>query len=220
MANHALVMTQAAWGGLDDNTVPTRYVFDEGHHVFDAADSAFSAALSGLETAELRRWLRGAEGGRSRARGLRRRIEELVADRPAAGGPAGRRVAGGPGAAGARLAERLADEGPELAGIEAGRPNPTEAVLRLMRRQLLARQPEGERGASPGARIECDLFPVNPELAQAAEAPGPRLWPHRRTADAGCANACSPGWTTRRRNWTPPPATASRRSAAPWCGGR
>ena len=47
VANHALVMTQAAWGGLDDNAVPTRYVFDEGHHVFDAADSAFSAALSG-----------------------------------------------------------------------------------------------------------------------------------------------------------------------------
>ena len=75
-------MTQAAWGGLDDNAVPTRYVFDEGHHVFDAADSAFSAALSGLETAELRRWLRGAEGGRSRARGLQAAVEELVADRP------------------------------------------------------------------------------------------------------------------------------------------
>ena len=81
VANHALVMTQAAWGGLDDNAVPTRYVFDEGHHVFDAADSAFSAALSGLETAELRRWLRGSEGGRSRARGLRKRLEDLVADR-------------------------------------------------------------------------------------------------------------------------------------------
>src|SRR5579863_4679154 len=82
VANHALVMTQAAWGGLDDSTVPTRYVFDEGHHVFDAADSAFSAELSGRETAELRRWLLGAEGGRSRARGLKRRIEELVAARP------------------------------------------------------------------------------------------------------------------------------------------
>ncbi len=38
VANHALVMTQAAWGGLDDNAVPTRYVFDEGHHLFDAAE--------------------------------------------------------------------------------------------------------------------------------------------------------------------------------------
>jgi len=75
VANHALVMAQAAWGGIDDATVPSRYVFDEGHHVFDAADGAFSAECSGVEAAELRRWLLGAEGGRSRARGLARRGE-------------------------------------------------------------------------------------------------------------------------------------------------
>jgi ATP-dependent DNA helicase DinG len=81
VANHALVLAQAALGGLDDAVRPTRYVFDEGHHVFEAADSAFSAQLSGLETADLRRWLLGAEGTatRSRARGLKRRAEELVA---------------------------------------------------------------------------------------------------------------------------------------------
>ena len=55
-----LVMVQAARGGSTASR-PTRYVFDEGHHVFEAADSAFSALLSGRETAELRRWLRGAE---------------------------------------------------------------------------------------------------------------------------------------------------------------
>ena len=82
VANHALVMAQAAWGGLDDDGVPSRYVFDEGHHVFDAADGAFSATLSGMEGAELRRWLLGAEGGRSRARGLRRRLDDLVAGNP------------------------------------------------------------------------------------------------------------------------------------------
>ena len=73
-------MVQAALGGLDDGTRPTRYVFDEGHHIFEAADSAFAASLSGLETADLRRWLLGAERGatRSRARGLRRRAEDLV----------------------------------------------------------------------------------------------------------------------------------------------
>jgi ATP-dependent DNA helicase DinG len=79
VANHALVMAQAALGGLDDATVPTRYVFDEGHHLLDAADSAFSVRLSGREGRELRRWIVGAEtGGRSRARGLRRRIGDLV----------------------------------------------------------------------------------------------------------------------------------------------
>lgn len=68
IANHALVMSQAAWHALDgtgasneDNT-PTRYIMDEGHHIADAADSAFALELSGLEAAELRRWLLGAEG--------------------------------------------------------------------------------------------------------------------------------------------------------------
>jgi ATP-dependent DNA helicase DinG len=85
VANHALVMIQAALGGADDLYLPTRYVFDEGHHLFDAADNAFSAHLSGRETAELRRWLLGAEGrARSRARGLRRRVEDLVVSDAAA----------------------------------------------------------------------------------------------------------------------------------------
>ena len=80
VANHALVMTQAASGGLDDGFVPTRVIFDEGHHVFDAADSAFSAELGGIEGAELRRWLIGVEDGRrGRARGLKRRIEDIAA---------------------------------------------------------------------------------------------------------------------------------------------
>ena len=79
VANHALVMTQAALGGLDDATVPTRYVFDEGHHLLEAADNAFSVRLSGREGRELRRWIVGAEAsGGSRARGLRRRIGDLV----------------------------------------------------------------------------------------------------------------------------------------------
>ena len=81
IANHALVMVQAALGGGEEPTLPTRYVFDEGHHVFDAADSAFAGHLTGRETQELRRWLLGAEEtGRSRARGLKRRLEDLVAN--------------------------------------------------------------------------------------------------------------------------------------------
>src|SRR5438067_6247666 len=79
VANHALVMAQAALGGLDDSTVPTRYVFDEGHHLLAAADGAFAVRLSGREGRELRRWIVGAEGARSsRAPGLRRRIGDLV----------------------------------------------------------------------------------------------------------------------------------------------
>ena len=85
VTNHALVMIQAAYAGTDDKRRPTRYVFDEGHHVFDAADSAFSAYMSAQEAAELRHWVRGAEDGRrGRARGLKRRLEELLAGDEAA----------------------------------------------------------------------------------------------------------------------------------------
>ena len=78
IANHALVMAQAA-NRYGDPDLPTRLVFDEGHHVFDAADSAFSAHLTGMEGAELRRWLRGKEsGGSTRARGIKSRLDELI----------------------------------------------------------------------------------------------------------------------------------------------
>src|SRR3546814_1804221 len=57
----------------------SRFVFDEGHHIFDAADGAFSTHLAAAETAELRRWIRGAEGQRGRrGRGLEDRIGDLV----------------------------------------------------------------------------------------------------------------------------------------------
>jgi ATP-dependent DNA helicase DinG len=170
VANHALVMTQAAWGGLDDNAVPSRYVFDEGHHVFDAADSAFSAALSGLETAELRRWLRGAEGGRSRSRGLHRRLEELVADRPALQAPLEAALQAAIALPPSDWTSRIHDEGPELDESEPTRTNPTEAFLRLIRRQVLARTSGTEAGRGGGfGTLECDVFPINPDAAQAAE---------------------------------------------------
>ncbi len=175
VANHALVMTQAAWGGLDDNAVPSRYVFDEGHHLFDAADAAFSAVLSGLETAELRRWLLGAEGGRSRARGLKRRIEELVAGRPNLEAPLDAILQAARALPGPGWSMRLADEGRELSGMEAERPNPSEMFLKLAHRQVLARTgpSEGPYGqqASWGS-LECDVFPVAADVIPAAETLG------------------------------------------------
>lgn len=79
IANHALVMINTALSGPED-MLPQRYVFDEGHHLFDAADSAFAGHLTARETTDLRRWILGAEGGRrSRARGLSKRTEDLIA---------------------------------------------------------------------------------------------------------------------------------------------
>ena len=84
IANHALVMTQAAMA-LDASELPNRLILDEGHHLFDAADNAFGARLSGREGAELRRWLLGREEGRrGRARGLNERVGDLLPEGQAA----------------------------------------------------------------------------------------------------------------------------------------
>ena len=99
IANHALVMAQATYdlrdaarshakAEMDGEAVPeeaadvpalSRIIFDEGHHVFEAADSAFATRLSGLEAYELRRWIRGNEGRSRRGRGLEARLGDLVA---------------------------------------------------------------------------------------------------------------------------------------------
>ncbi|WP_206378103.1 ATP-dependent DNA helicase [Sneathiella limimaris] len=80
IANHALVMINAA-SRPDDPQLPKRHVFDEGHHLFDAADSAFAAHLTGMEGAELRRWISGSDTARKgRMRGLEKRISDLIGE--------------------------------------------------------------------------------------------------------------------------------------------
>ncbi|MBR0679700.1 ATP-dependent DNA helicase [Roseomonas eburnea] len=164
IANHALVMVQAALGGGEDGA-PLRLVFDEGHHLFDAADSAFSADLTGAEMAELRRWLLGAEGGRSRARGLRRRLEELIGDRPDLNAPLD---------AALQAARALPVPGwpSRLAGDPRAHPDETpnagEAFLRAAREQVLARTQDARDAGLYDS--ECDLFPVTAALPPTAEA--------------------------------------------------
>lgn len=163
VANHALVMVQAALGGDDDTLLPRRVVFDEGHHLFDAADSAFSAALSGIEGSELRRWLLGAEGfTRSRARGLKRRVEELTL------GIDGAEEALRTTLAAARCLpregwqERLAEDRPD---------GPVEDLLALVRRQILARTADGDDSYGR----ETDLHPALDGMAEAAATAGQAL---------------------------------------------
>ncbi len=156
IANHALVMAQAALGGAEEGYLPTRYVFDEGHHVFDAADSAFAAAITGLEARELRRWLLGSEGSiSSRARGLRRRLEDLL--------PAGQEatdVLDAALVAGAKLPgegwlQRLIDDKPQ---------GPAEAFLAHVRQQIRARVPSTDGPFS----LECEARPTVEGLEEAA----------------------------------------------------
>jgi ATP-dependent DNA helicase DinG len=76
IANHALVMVNAARAREES---AGRILFDEGHHLFDAADSTFSAALTGQEAVELRRWIVGPEGrSRGRRRGLAARLLDVA----------------------------------------------------------------------------------------------------------------------------------------------
>ena len=167
VANHALVMAQAAWGGLDDGTVPTRYVFDEGHHLFEAADGAFAAEFSGLEAAELRRWLLGSEGGRSRARGLAARIGDLVCDDEARRAPLDAALTAARALPAPGWSLRLAGEASEPAAPDEP-ANPSEALLGAVRRQVLARLAAQPQRESEFGR-EVDLHPVGDELPAAAE---------------------------------------------------
>ncbi len=179
VANHALVMTQAAWQGLDDDTIPTRYVFDEGHHVFEAADSAFSAEISGAEGAELRRWLLGAEDSRSRTRGLKRRVLDLFVGDATLETPLeallhAARALPAPG-----WSSRLTDAAPALTlpppepGLLTAAASPFEAFLHAARHQVLARlpgapTPDSREPARP-ATLEAEIFPPNPDVAHTAE---------------------------------------------------
>ncbi len=81
VANHATVMIQTAMA-TENDPLPNRYIFDEGHHLFHAADNVYCTHITGNEGYELRRWLTGPEtGGRkSRARGLKKRIENVLTD--------------------------------------------------------------------------------------------------------------------------------------------
>lgn len=93
VANHALLLRMLAHtpshgapphgAPSHEQGLPTRFVFDEGHHLFEAADSLFCAELTGRETSELRRWILGREdisGRTGRKRGLSARLEDLSLD--------------------------------------------------------------------------------------------------------------------------------------------
>jgi ATP-dependent DNA helicase DinG len=161
IANHALVMAQAVWGGLDDDFVPTRYVFDEGHHIFDAADSAFSVELSGGAMAELRRWLLGAEGTRSRARGIARRLEDLVATDESLVPKMEAALIAARALPAPMFAVRFE---PEL--VEAGgQKNPAEVFLRALRLQARARANDQDLASS--LPVEVDLYPIEDEVVAA-----------------------------------------------------
>jgi ATP-dependent DNA helicase DinG len=156
IANHALVLHQAATDHAigvakteEEEAAPgglRRIVFDEGHHLFDAADSAFSGHLTAMEASELRRWLRGPESERRRGRGLGERMGDLLADEENA----------------EKLMQQILRAAGALPGpgwtrrIQSGHPEGSaEEFLTLVRQQVLARSE-----ASNSNALETDCTPL------------------------------------------------------------
>jgi ATP-dependent DNA helicase DinG len=165
VANHALVLHQVAvdqaLGGAasedaqDQQGALRRIVFDEGHHLFDAADAAFSGHLTGFEMAELRRWIRGPETRSRRGRNLADRLGDLIGDDETAQG----------------LLDEVVSRARNLAGpgwqarVQAGAGDgPAEDFLALVRQQVLARAGRQSGGQS----METDCRPPVDGLVEAA----------------------------------------------------
>lgn len=167
IANHALVMVNAArgnaGGGRDAAQRPSRIVFDEGHHVFEAADSTFAAALTGAETIELRRWVIGPEkGSKGRRRGLAARLADLASYDE----DGGRAIA-----AAREAAEALPGDGWLQRLVENAPSGPLEELLAGVRATVYARDESG--GAEAGYGLETEAAQLDGrfiELAGQAQA--------------------------------------------------
>jgi len=155
IANHALLMITSA-RGHDAGNIPTRIIFDEGHHLYDAADSTFATALTGQETIELRRWVLGPESrARGRRRGLAARLMD-VASYDEAGAIA---LDAAVEAAGALPADGW------LQRVGEGTPfGPVEALLRQVRATVYARATAQDAGYA----IETEMAEPDAALIEAA----------------------------------------------------
>lgn len=160
IANHALVLIEAVLGR---GAAPSRYVFDEGHHLFHAADSAFSAHLSGAEAIELRRWIMGPEGSRrGRRRGLAARLADVASYDEAAG----------EAIAAASVAAQALPGDDWLARLAASQPlGPLEGFLSHLRETVHARAVEERKAkdVDPGYGLEAELADPPARLVEAAQ---------------------------------------------------
>ena len=156
IANHALVMVNAA-RGREVSTRPTRYVFDEGHHLHDAADAMFGVALTGAELIELRRWILGPEAtGRGRRRGLQARLSDVASYDEAGNRAIGEAV---------DAARALASDG-WLGRLAEGQPfGPIEQLLAAVRGLTYAR---AEQPGDAGYGLETELAEPTPALIEAS----------------------------------------------------
>ncbi len=162
IANHALVMINAVRGRAEGQAL-SRMVFDEGHHLFDAADNGFSVALTGREAVELKNWLLGPPTAKSgRRRGLAARLADIASYDDAA----------------AALVERITEAARVLPGegwlarTAGGEPDgAVEALLAAVRTEVLTHAAARDIDAAYGLETEiADPLPLLIEAAAEAAA--------------------------------------------------
>jgi len=159
IANHALVMINAA-RGREAQGIPTRIIFDEGHHLFDAADATFGAALTGREAIELRRWVLGPETAkRGRRRGLAARLSDVASYDTDGAEAIDDAVEASRALPGDDWLRRVNERMPQGA---------VEALLGAVRDTVYARAERDGREADPGYGLEVDLGDVDGALIDAA----------------------------------------------------
>ncbi len=169
IANHALVMVNAA-RGRDHAQRPTRIVFDEGHHVFDAADSTFAAALTGQEAIELKRWITGPErGSKGRRRGLAARLADVASYDEEGGKAVHQAIDAAQALPADGWLQRLAD------GMPSGE---IEALLAAVRATVYARDESG--GQEMGYGIETEAAQLGGDFVELAQQAAAALGEIRR----------------------------------------
>ena len=153
---------------------PARILFDEGHHLFDAADSTFAVAFGGQEAIELRRWIVGPEG---RSRGRRRGLAARLMDVASYDEEGGRALD-----AAVEAAKALPSDGWLQRLVEGAPFGPVEALLAEVRGTVYARAKAQEAG-----------YGLETELAE----PDGALVVGRGRGRARCSKACTSRW----RRW-------------------
>lgn len=165
IGNHALVMTTAAAqqrrGRAEQNHLQ-RVLFDEGHHLAAAADSAFAIPLTGRELVELRRWLLGPEQGQrrpARRRGLAPRLMDVTSHDDAADTALRAVLAAAEALPASGWLGRIAGDGGPL-------PSPLEQLLAAIRQHVLTESSDQARGYT----LEAGVSPLPPAMPEAVEA--------------------------------------------------
>jgi ATP-dependent DNA helicase DinG len=210
VANHALVIAQAAqdWLSSDEtNDAPperrVRYVFDEGHHLFDAAIAVSPHCRRAARWRTCAADMRPEARARSRTRGLQERLSGLIEE--------------------SEEAKHAPDEAVQASGALPAKAGCRGfmAAARADRAKCssppaISTSARGSEDADAFYSLEADLQPLGAETIRQAARSQHRAETSGRAASAAPAIICASSSTTRRSGAGDIPARA--RCRAPWAG--